>query len=45
MPGMWAFVRDEYFDEAYSFMIDENMSDELKGIIEYFNVEADNDAE
>ena len=37
MPGMWAFVRDEYFDEAYSFMIDENMSDELIQKINYYH--------
>ena len=37
MPGMWAFVRDEYFDEAYSFMIDDNMSDELVEKITYYH--------
>ena len=34
---MWAFVRDEYFDEAYSFMIDDNMSDELVEKITYYH--------
>lgn len=45
LPGMWAFVRPEYFDEAVSFMTDENTGDDLIEKITYYNknVSAKND--
>lgn len=45
LPGMWAFVRPEYFDEAVDFMTDENTGDDLVEKITYYNknVSAKND--
>ncbi len=36
-PGMWAFVRDEYFEDALAFMTDENTSPELLEKITYYH--------
>ncbi len=36
-PGMWAFVRDEYFDEALEFMTDEESSPKLIERITYYH--------
>lgn len=44
-PGMWAFVRDEYYEEALEFMTDENTSPVLLEKIRYYhdNVGSKND--
>ncbi len=36
-PGMWAFVCDEYFDDAIEFMTDENTSPELLKKLTYYH--------
>lgn len=37
MPGMWAFVCDDYFDKDFDFMINGNMSEELIAKIEHYH--------
>ena len=37
MPGMWAFVCDEYFDDARAFMTDETTSQALLDKIDYYH--------
>lgn len=37
MPGMWSFVRNEYFDKDYDFMINGSMSDVLIAKIEHYH--------
>ncbi len=36
-PGMWAFVCDEYYDDAIEFMTDENTSPEFLRKINYYH--------
>ncbi len=36
-PGMWAFVCDEYFDDAIEFMTNENTSPELLKKLNYYH--------
>ena len=36
MPGMWAFVRTEYYDDAKAFMTDENTSKVFLDKIDYY---------
>ncbi len=45
LPGMWAFVRPEYFDDAVEFMTDDETAPELIEKITYYNknVSAKND--
>ncbi|MBQ7595810.1 MAG: hypothetical protein IJU45_04000 [Clostridia bacterium] len=37
MPGMWAFVCNDYFDDARAFMTDENTSEALLEKIDYYH--------
>lgn len=37
MPGMWAFVCSDYFDDARAFMTDENTSPALLEKIDYYH--------
>ena len=37
MPGMWAFVCNDYFDKDFDFMINGNMSEELIAKIEHYH--------
>lgn len=37
MPGMWAFVCDEYYEKDFEFMINDNMSDKLIAKIEHYH--------